>query len=123
MNPGLDRVLKHPLFVEKVGGTLHIAIGASYEHCYVEDPASVTECRAIDDLDKKGILNRSAQHVDIVTDFRPGGCGRSVQIDETQLAPRERVWEVASDELEEREDNCRHQLRRSITPRRRSSTS
>ncbi|MEN8165691.1 MAG: aminopeptidase, partial [Acidobacteriota bacterium] len=31
MNPGLDKVLKHPLFVEKVGGTLHVAIGASYE--------------------------------------------------------------------------------------------
>ena len=40
MNPGLDRVLKHPLFVEKVGGTLHIAIGASYEDCYVDDPGS-----------------------------------------------------------------------------------
>ena len=36
MNPGLDRVLKHPLFVEKVGGTLHIAIGASYEDCFAQ---------------------------------------------------------------------------------------
>jgi len=95
MNPGLDRVLKHPLFVEKVGGTLHIALGASYEDCYVEDPASVEGKREIEDLAKKGILNRSAQHVDIVTDFRPGGCGRSVHIDGTQLAPKNGVWEVA----------------------------
>ena len=29
MNNGIEKVLKHPLFVEKVGGTLHIAIGAS----------------------------------------------------------------------------------------------
>jgi len=40
MKVGLDKVLKHPLFVEKVGGTLHIAIGMSYEDCFVEDPAS-----------------------------------------------------------------------------------
>ncbi|MCD6204194.1 MAG: aminopeptidase, partial [Candidatus Marinimicrobia bacterium] len=30
MNQGLTVALKHPLFVEKVGGTLHIAIGESY---------------------------------------------------------------------------------------------
>ena len=92
MNPGLDRVLKHPLFVEKVGGTLHVAIGASYEDCYVEDPAS-TEGRArLEELERSGALNRSAQHVDIVTDFRPGGCGRSVRIDDVELVVRNGVW-------------------------------
>jgi len=94
MNPGLDRVLKHPLFVEKVGGTLHIAIGASYEDCYVDDPASEEGKAKIDELAESGVLNRSAQHVDIVTDFRPGGCGRSVHVDSTELAPRNGVWEV-----------------------------
>jgi aminopeptidase len=94
MNPGLDRVLKHPLFVEKVGGTLHIAIGASYEECYVEDPGSADGKSKIEDLEKSGALNRSAQHVDIVTDFRPGGCGRSVHIDDVELAPRNGLWEV-----------------------------
>ena len=94
MNPGLDRVLKHPLFVEKVGGTLHIAIGASYEDCYVEDPSSVEGKREIEKLAQNGVVNRSAQHVDIVTDFRPGGCGRSVHVDGTELAPRNGVWEV-----------------------------
>jgi aminopeptidase len=94
MNPGLDRVLKHPLFVEKVGGTLHIAIGMSYEDCYVEDPSSVDGKNEIEKLAEAGILNRSAQHVDIVTDFRPGGCGRTVHIDGAELAPKNGVWEV-----------------------------
>ena len=94
MNPALDRVLKHPLFVEKVGGTLHIAIGASYEDCYVDDAASDEGKAKIEELEKSGVLNRSAQHVDIVTDFRPGGCGRSVHVDGVELAPRNGVWEV-----------------------------
>jgi aminopeptidase len=96
MNPGLDRVLKHPLFVEKVGGTLHIAIGASYEDCYVDDPASAKGKAAIEELVAAGVLNRSAQHVDIVTDFRPGGCGRTVHVDGIELGPRDGVWGVVS---------------------------
>jgi len=94
MNPGLDRVLKHPLFVEKVGGTLHIAIGASYEDCYVEDPASEEGRARLEELEAKGVLNRSAQHVDIVVDFRDGGCGRSVSIDGVRLVPVDGVWVV-----------------------------
>jgi aminopeptidase len=94
MNPGLDRVLKHPLFVEKVGGTLHIAIGASYENCYVQDTASSEGQRRIAELEKAGILNRSAQHVDIVTDFRPGGVGRRVLLGDDELVVRDRLWVV-----------------------------
>jgi len=96
MNPGLDKVLKHPLFVEKVGGTLHIAIGASYEDCYVDDAGSPEGRAKIEELEAAGVLNRSAQHVDIVTDFRPGGCGRSVHIDDTRLELRDGIWVVAS---------------------------
>ena len=96
MNPGLDRVLKHPLFVEKVGGTLHIAIGASYEDCYVADPGSDEGKERIRELEESGALNRSAQHVDIVTDFRPGGCGRRVTIDDTELVPRDGLWVAAT---------------------------
>ncbi len=92
MNPGLDRVLKHPLFVEKVGGTLHIAIGASYEECFVDDPGSESGKTRIAELETIGALNRSAQHVDIVTDFRPGGCGRRVEIDGIELVPRDGSW-------------------------------
>jgi aminopeptidase len=94
MNPGLTRVLKHPLFVEKVGGTIHVAIGASYEDCYVEDPSSEEGKKRIEELAAAGVVNRSAQHVDLVADFRPGGCGRKVMIDGTELAVRNGVWVV-----------------------------
>lgn len=96
MNPGLDRVLKHPLFVEKVGGTLHVAIGASYEDCFVEDPASEAGRAKLEQLERDGILNRSAQHVDIVCDFRPGGAGRRVIVDGTELDPSGDVWTPVS---------------------------
>ncbi len=96
MNPGLDRVLKHPLFVEKVGGTLHIAIGASCEECYVSDPRSEAGAQRIAELERSGAFSRSAQHVDIVADFRPGGCGRRVVVDDTELVPKDGLWVVTS---------------------------
>jgi aminopeptidase len=95
MNPGLDRVLKHPLFVEKVGGTLHIAIGQSYEDCFVEDPANQAGKQRLAELEQQGVLNRSAQHVDIVCDFRPGGAGRRAAIDGRELRLRDGLWEPA----------------------------
>jgi aminopeptidase len=94
MNSGIQKVLKHPLFVEKVGGTLHIAIGASYPECFVTEPASESGKREADDLFDKGILNRSAQHVDIVTDFRPGGVGKAVYLDDIKLEIQDNIWVV-----------------------------
>ena len=92
MNAGLDKVLKHPLFVEKVGGTLHIAVGASYETCFVEDPGSDEGAAKIKALENDGVLNRSAQHVDLVADFRSGGCGVGVKIDGRSLVVENGVW-------------------------------
>ncbi|HUT78118.1 MAG TPA: aminopeptidase [Polyangia bacterium] len=92
MNPGLDRVLKHPLFVEKVGGTAHIAIGRSYHECYVEDPNSEAGQKRIAELKTLGVINDSAQHVDIVIDFRPGGAGRRLSIDGREMLVRDRIW-------------------------------
>ena len=94
MNPGLTRVLKHPLLVEKVGGTLHIAIGMSYENCYVEDPASADGRKRIEELEAAGVLNRSSQHVDIVADFRAGGCGQRVTIDGRELISKDGLWVI-----------------------------
>jgi len=94
MNSGIQQVLKHPLFVEKVGGTLHIAIGASYPECFVEDPASDVGRSKSDKFHQKGILNRSAQHVDIVTDFRPGGVGKAVYLDDVKLEIKDNIWVV-----------------------------
>lgn len=94
MNSGLQTVLKHPLFVEKVGGTLHIAIGESYPEPYVDDPASQEGKTQLALFMDKGIYNKSSQHVDIVTDFRPGGAGRAVYLDDTKLQIKNNVWVV-----------------------------
>lgn len=94
MNNGIQKVLKHPLFVEKVGGTLHIAIGASYPECFTDDPNSIEGKNETESFVKKGIMNKSAQHVDIVTDFRPGGVGRAVFLDDTQLKIHNNIWTI-----------------------------
>jgi aminopeptidase len=94
MNNGIEKVLKHPLFVEKIGGTLHIAIGASYPECYAVDPTSEQGRAECETYFEEGILNRSAQHVDIVTDFRPGGTGVAVYLDETHLSIRDNIWVI-----------------------------
>ncbi|RQW03796.1 MAG: hypothetical protein EH225_06780, partial [Calditrichaeota bacterium] len=94
MNNGIEKVLKHPLFVEKVGGTLHIALGASYPECYADDPASAEGKKLTEEMLKKGIMNKSAQHVDIVTDFREGGAGTAVYLDDIKLDIRDSIWVV-----------------------------
>jgi len=94
MNNGLQTALKHPLFVEKVGGTCHIAIGASYPECYVPDPTSDDGKKRCDILAGQGILNRSAQHVDIVTDFRDGGTGQAIYLDDTKLEVKDNLWVI-----------------------------
>ena len=94
MNDGIRKALRHPLFLEKIGGTLHIAIGASYNDCYVSDPHSEAGKIQLEEYFKQGILNRSAQHVDIVTDFRKGGCGQAVYLDQTRLAVKNNLWIV-----------------------------
>ena len=94
-NAGISRVLKHPLFVEKVGGTMHIAIGQSYPECFVDDPASPEGRADSDRLFEEGIINRSARHVDIVIDFRPGGAGKQVFLDQTELTVEGSNWEAA----------------------------
>ncbi len=94
MNQGLTVALKHPLFVEKVGGTLHIAIGESYPECYVEEDDAEKQ-KKIDELEQKGILNKSSQHVDIVVDFRIGGAGRRLFLDDQELISRNNIWEIS----------------------------
>lgn len=94
MNSGLKKALKHPLFVEKVGGTLHIAIGASYPECFVDDPASAEGRQQSEEFFRQGSLNRSSQHVDIVVDFRPGGTGKEIYLDNTRLEIRNNIWTI-----------------------------
>ncbi|UCF36243.1 MAG: aminopeptidase [Acidobacteriota bacterium] len=94
VNTGIEKVLRHPLFVEKVGGTLHIAIGASYPEAYISDPGSPEGRARTAELAKLGSLNQSAQHVDIVTDFRPGGSGRAVYLDNEKLEVVGNTWKI-----------------------------
>ncbi len=84
MNPGLTRVLKEPLYVEKVGGTAHIALGQSYEECFPDMEAAK----------KDGTFNDSARHVDLVVDFRDGGAGTELWLDETLLMVKDGIWTV-----------------------------
>ncbi|MCP5107877.1 MAG: aminopeptidase [bacterium] len=94
MNSGLQTALKHPLFVEKVGGTLHIAIGESYPQPYVDDPSSEEGKAQLKKFQEEGICNVSAQHVDIVTDFRPGGVGRAIYLDDKKLEIKNNIWTI-----------------------------
>ncbi|MCK4766590.1 MAG: aminopeptidase [Candidatus Aminicenantes bacterium] len=95
MNRGIQKALKHPLFVEKVGGTMHIAIGASYPDCYVDDTASAEGQLELEKFFQKGVLNRSSRHVDIVTDFRPGGAGKAAYLDDTKIElSKDNIWVV-----------------------------
>lgn len=97
MNNGMEKILKHPLFVEKVGGTAHIAIGNSYPNSYVENPDAEDSQPILKEFEEKGILNRSAQHVDIVIDFRPGGAGKALFVDDVQLQVIDNLWCVPKD--------------------------
>jgi aminopeptidase len=52
-NKKIDRFIKNILFDEKIGGTIHMAIGAGYP--------------------ETGSLNKSAIHMDMICDMRQGG--------------------------------------------------
>jgi aminopeptidase len=53
LNPGIDRFTGSVLFDEKIGGTVHLALGQSYP--------------------ETGGVNTSALHWDIIVDTRSGG--------------------------------------------------
>jgi len=94
MNSGLTRSLKHVLLLEKVGGTLHIALGESAPECYGVTPDDPDRQAKLDALAAEGLYNPSARHVDIVLDCRPGGAGRAVYLDERPLQVRDNLWIV-----------------------------
>ena len=72
MNRGIDRVTDQILFDEKMGGTVHLALGRAYDACLPDDETG----------------NDSAVHVDLITDMRAEGTrievdGETVQRDGT----------------------------------------
>ena len=56
MNRGIDRVTDNILFDEKMGGTVHLALGRAYDACLPEGESG----------------NESAVHVDLITDMDEG---------------------------------------------------
>ena len=75
MNRGVDRITDNILFDEKMGGTVHLALGRAYDAC-VPDEAG----------------NDSAVHVDLITDLRESG--RLEIDDETVLEDGRFRWEA-----------------------------
>ena len=57
MNRGIDRITDNILFDEKMGGTVHLALGRAYDACLPEGQTG----------------NDSAVHVDLITDLRASG--------------------------------------------------
>jgi len=71
--------------------------GCPWGATYSEEQLAASRAENVAEIERlvaSGVINRSAQHVDIVTDFRGGGAGRSVSVDGVELAPRNGVWEV-----------------------------
>ncbi len=62
-NFGITRGISNTLFDEKIGGTIHLALGSSYP--------------------ETGGLNQSALHWDMVCDLRPEAGGGEVWVDDT----------------------------------------
>lgn len=92
INPGLPRPLMHPLFCEKLAGTMHLAIGGCLPTCFVADPSSKKGSAAFRGLVRSGVANLSAQHVDLVVSFRKGGAGKAVFLDGKELKISNGNW-------------------------------
>jgi aminopeptidase len=92
INPGLPRPLMHPLFCEKLSGTMHFAIGKCLSTCFVRNPSSKKGAAMFRDLVRSGVANISAQHVDLVVSFRKGGAGKAVYLDGKELKMKNGNW-------------------------------
>lgn len=88
-NEGITQTLKEILYTEKMGGTIHLAIGKSYEKTY---PSLVNLLGKEKEVEKKrlnelGLYSDSKQHIDIPCDFRNPKKGEGIYLD-----GREVVW-------------------------------
>lgn len=94
INPMLKRPLMHPLFCEKLSGTMHIALGQCFPKAFVLNPSCAAGIDEYRGLLQAGVANTSAQHVDLVVSFRPGGSGRAVFLDGRPMKIRNGNWAV-----------------------------
>ena len=91
-NPMLKRTLLHPLFSEKLSGTMHLALGNGFSKAYVTSPDSRSGQKQYKKMLQTGVANISAQHVDLVISFRKGGAGKAVFFDNEQLKIMNGNW-------------------------------
>jgi aminopeptidase len=66
VNFNITKYTKNLLFDEKIGGTIHLALGMAYPECCTKNKAQ---------------QNKSALHWDIVKDLRPMGGGGELRVD------------------------------------------
>ena len=93
-NVNITRTFKEILFVEKIGGSIHMAIGNSYPEIYSQldglDGLKFEEER--DKLAKLGIFSKSAHHLDIPKDFRNPYPGEGIFLDGMEIRWNGSKW-------------------------------
>lgn len=92
INSGLDVPLKHPLFCEKLAGTMHIAVGKCFPQAFVADQTTKKGKAAFKNFVRSGAANTSVRHMDLVVSFRKGGAGKGVFLDGRELKLRNGNW-------------------------------
>jgi aminopeptidase len=92
INTGMKLPLMHPLFCEKLAGTMHFALGNSFPDGYKAVRAAKGSKAVYNKLVRSGAANVSAQHVDLVVSFRKGGAGRAVYLDGSMLKLKNGNW-------------------------------
>ncbi len=92
MNNGLERALKHPLFVEKWAARCTSPSEAVSKD--VDDPESPEADNGLDEFTRLGTYNASSPARGHRDRFPPGGAGRAVYLDDVQLALRDNIWVV-----------------------------
>jgi len=96
-NYNVTRNLKEILFSEKIGGTIHLAIGASYDDPYPSLNADLTTNQINLERNRlKGIgsYSDSVQHIDIPKDFRNPKKGEGLYLDGKELIWNGKTWDI-----------------------------
>lgn len=92
INSGLDLPLKHPLFCEKLSGTMHIALGKCFPQAFVSDQNTAKGKADFNGLVRNGTANNSVRHLDLVVSFRKSGAGVRVLLDGKALGLKRGNW-------------------------------
>lgn len=93
INPSLTTPLMHPLFCEKLAGTMHFALGNCIPGGLIRGHGSKKGAARFRSLVKAGVANISVQHTDLVVSFRKGGAGVAVFLDDRRLGLRNGNWD------------------------------